>query len=87
MFNKDVVGLEEQIKSSSTHSLSYSCWHWIEHLGEVTNMVGLHQKLLDFLSPRLLFWMEVLNLEQQMVMGPGILHQAQNCLATTNVSE
>jgi hypothetical protein len=22
-----------------------------------------------------------------MVMGPGILHQAQNCLATTNVSE
>jgi hypothetical protein len=87
VFDKDMVGLDERIKSSISPSLSYSCRYWGEHFGEATNMKGLHRKLLDFLSHRLLFWMEVLNLKRWMVMGPGILRQVQNCLATTNVSE
>jgi len=63
VFDKDVVDLDERIKNSISPSLSYSCRYWAEHLGAAANTEELHQKLLDFLSHRLFFWMEVLNLK------------------------
>ena len=87
VFDKDVVNLNERIKSSISPSLSYSCQYWGEHLGAAANTKELRQKLLDFLSNRLLFWMEVLNLKKQMGMGPGILRQVKRWLGTTDVSE
>jgi hypothetical protein len=87
VFDKDVEGLDKRIKTSISPTLSYSSRYWGVHLGEATNMEGLQFKLLDFLSHRLLFWMEVLNLEQQMTVGPEILHQVQSWLVTMHVSE
>jgi hypothetical protein len=88
VFDKDVDGLEKRIKENVSPALSYSSRHWGAHLGEVTNRDNiLRSELLDFLGHRLLFWMEVLNLEQQMKPGAEILRWAQRWLTLTYVSD
>jgi hypothetical protein len=78
VFDKDVMDLEERIKSSISTSLSYSCLYWGEHLRRGGATKAVHQKLVDFLTYRLLFWMEVLNLEQHMASCGEILRQVRN---------
>jgi hypothetical protein len=78
VFDNDVVDLEERIKSFVSAALSYSCRYWGEHLREGGATKAVHRKLVDFLAYRLLFWMEVLNLEQHMASGGEILRQVRN---------
>ncbi|KDR82347.1 hypothetical protein GALMADRAFT_1346725, partial [Galerina marginata CBS 339.88] len=80
VFDRDVLDLQDQIKKSIPSALSYACQYWGEHLrqGDFTDMV--HTRLIDFLTHRLLFWMEVLNLEQHLGIGGHMLQQIQNWL-------
>jgi hypothetical protein len=78
VFDKDVADLAERIKDSISSALSYSCRYWGEHLRQGGRTDAVHQKLVDFLTHRLLFWMEVLNLEQRMVSAGEILRQVRN---------
>jgi hypothetical protein len=80
VFDKDVLDLQERITKSISPALSYACRYWGEHLrqGQFTDTV--HERLVNFLTHRLLFWMEVLNLEQCMVIGSGMLRQLQSWL-------
>jgi len=82
VFDKDIKDLEERIKSSISTALFYSCQHWGVHLrgGDGTEAVCL--KLTDFLTHRLLFWMEVLNLKQCMSLGSQILCRIQNWMVS-----
>jgi len=78
VFDEDVLDLQDRIKKFISPALSYACRYWGEHLrqGNVTDVA--REKLVDFLSHRLLFWMEVLNLERVMVIGSDVLGQVQN---------
>jgi len=80
VFDVDVPDLQDRIKEYISPALSYACRYWGEHLrqGNLTDTV--HENLVDFLTHRLLFWMEVLNLEQGMVIGSDTLRQVQTCL-------
>lgn len=80
VFDKDVLNLEERISKSISAGLSYACRYWGEHLrqGNFTNTV--HERLVEFLAHRLLFWMEVLNLQHYMAMAADILRNVQNSL-------
>jgi len=79
VFDKDVLDLQDRKKFISA-ALSYACWYWGEHLrqGNFTDMV--HERLIDFLTHQLLFWMEVLNLEQCIGIGTQMLRQVQTWL-------
>jgi len=78
VFDKDVLDLQDRIRKFISPALSYACWYWGVHLqqGNFTDMV--HEALVDFLTNRLLFWMEVLNLERHMGIGTEVLCQIQS---------
>jgi len=80
VFDEDVVDLQDRIKEFISPALSYACRHWGEHLrqGNLTDTV--HEKLVEFLTHRLLFWMEVLNLEQGMVISTDMLRWVETWL-------
>ncbi|KAG8689813.1 hypothetical protein FRC11_000432 [Ceratobasidium sp. 423] len=58
-----VVGLEERVKSVVTTELFYAARYWGSHLCAAAASTGLIQQLQEFLSARLLLWMEVMNLK------------------------
>ncbi|CEL54093.1 putative WD repeat-containing protein alr3466 OS=Nostoc sp, (strain PCC 7120 / UTEX 2576) GN=alr3466 PE=4 SV=1 [Rhizoctonia solani AG-1 IB] len=65
VFDKDVPDIEERVKQKIPLDLLYACEYWAVHLclsGSLSE--GLHQ-LRDFLSKRLLLWIEVLNLKNR----------------------
>lgn len=82
LFDKEIVDLEQQIKSCISAALSYSCRYWGKHLQQGCATEVLHQKLINFLTNRLLFWMEVLNLEQCIALGAEILHSVHNWIVS-----
>jgi len=80
VFDEDVPDLEARVKEYISPALSYASRYWGEHLAQANFSEATHEHLTDFLTKRLLFWMEVLNLKRQVVMGAEILRQAQNWL-------
>jgi hypothetical protein len=80
LFDKDVLDLQKRINNSISAALSYACQYWGEHLQQGIFTDTAHKKLVNFLTHQLLFWMEVLNLEQHIVRSADILRKAQNWL-------
>ena len=80
VFDEDVPGLEDRVKEHISPALSYACWYWGEHLARGNFSVPAHERLSEFLTKRLLFWMEVLNLKRQIAVGGEILRKAQKWL-------
>jgi len=80
VFDEDVLDLPDRIKKFISPALSYACRHWGEHLRQGNFTDTAHEKLVDFLTHRLLFWMEVLNLERHMMIGPDMLRQVHTWL-------
>ncbi|KAG8688642.1 hypothetical protein FRC11_005029, partial [Ceratobasidium sp. 423] len=74
-----VPNLERRVEDSISSALFYACRFWGEHLRaiRVSNSDDLRGILHDFLSVRLLFWMEVLNLREQIHAGVRILQQLE----------
>ena len=80
VFDKDVLDLQDRIRKFISPALLYACQYWGEHLQQGNSTDKAHKWLVDFLTHQLLFWMEVLNLEQSMGIGTEMLHQVQNWL-------
>jgi hypothetical protein len=75
--DSEVVDLQKRIEKNISPVLSYACRYWPDHLGRAAGSDELCAMVDEFLSQRLLFWMEVLNLKQCMVMGSGGLVKVQ----------
>ncbi|QRW17367.1 Vegetative incompatibility protein HET-E-1 [Rhizoctonia solani] len=86
ILDKDVPDIKQRIDNNIPDSLVYVCRYWVDHLG----LAEPDQKILadveDFLSKRLLFWMEVLNLNECIGVGVGALLKLQSWLATSRSS-
>ncbi|KAB5589205.1 Vegetative incompatibility protein HET-E-1 [Ceratobasidium theobromae] len=81
-----VPDLQAHINTNISPSLSYVCRYWTGHLGTAAASDALHEMLDEFLSQRLLFWMEVLNLKDCMILGGQGLMTVQAWLKTTDGS-
>ncbi|KAB5590988.1 Vegetative incompatibility protein HET-E-1 [Ceratobasidium theobromae] len=84
--DSDVPDLDTRIETNISSSLLYSCRYWPEHLILAMASDELWVMVDEFLSQRLLFWMEVLNLKQCMAMGAQGLVEVQTWLRTTDGS-
>ncbi|KAB5589558.1 Vegetative incompatibility protein HET-E-1 [Ceratobasidium theobromae] len=71
--DKDVEDLGDRIKRFISPALLYACQFWSDHLQQVTASKELFSHISDFLSDRLLFWMEVMNLNHWMEIGAEML--------------
>ncbi|KAB5592335.1 Vegetative incompatibility protein HET-E-1 [Ceratobasidium theobromae] len=79
----DVPDLQERININISPSLSYACRYWPEHLKLAAASDELCKMVDEFLSQRLLFWMEVLNLEKCMILSAQGLVAVQGWLNNT----
>ncbi|KAB5588039.1 hypothetical protein CTheo_8518 [Ceratobasidium theobromae] len=68
--DKDVDDLRDRIRQCISLPLFYACRYWTDHLCSCKSSEQLKSLLGEFLTIRLLFWMEVLNLKG--VMGAGV---------------
>ncbi|KAG8688332.1 hypothetical protein FRC11_005610, partial [Ceratobasidium sp. 423] len=59
-----VADLTERAAGVIPSSLLYACRHWAAHLEMVSDPAGVLEPMHDFLSARLLLWMEVLNIKK-----------------------
>ncbi|KAB5588517.1 hypothetical protein CTheo_8041 [Ceratobasidium theobromae] len=84
--DEKVNDLESRISKAISTTLSYTCWYWADHLENAANSNDLSDVLYEFLSIRLLFWMEVLSLKHGMIRGLGILVKAKKWLRMASSS-
>ncbi|KAB5591833.1 Vegetative incompatibility protein HET-E-1 [Ceratobasidium theobromae] len=71
--DRDIEDLDNRIKQFISPALSYACRYWSDHLRQVAVSEELFPYINEFLSDRLLFWMEVMNLKRWMKLGARML--------------
>ncbi|GAB1525855.1 hypothetical protein RhiTH_009021 [Rhizoctonia solani] len=87
IFDCAVADLEQRIESNISASLTYSCQHWANHLCLVPISNHLCTVLHEFLTRRLLFWMEVLNLKEYRIFGILSITDVQRWIASSDAFE
>ncbi|CAE6444965.1 unnamed protein product [Rhizoctonia solani] len=72
-----VPGVEERVSTLISPSLFYACRYWGDHIIPTAPSPPLVAAIEEFLSSRLLFWMEVLNMTKTMITGIMELQSAR----------
>ncbi|CAE6473921.1 unnamed protein product [Rhizoctonia solani] len=72
-----VPGLATQVNTQISTTLFYACCYWGDHFVFSSKAEIICQKLNEFLSRHLLFWMEVMNLKSCLKTGLSVLLDAQ----------
>lgn len=84
IFDSEVAGLKERVDRNISQPLSYACRYWGHHLTRAGVSDELSRLLNDFISERLLFWMEVLNLKRCIYQGLDCLGLARIWLTVSS---
>jgi hypothetical protein len=77
LFDKDVPGIDERVEKTISKELFYACRYWGTHLELAVTSPDIFDALFEFLSTRLLLWMEVLSLKQCIQSGSKLLSRVQ----------
>ncbi|KAG8697907.1 hypothetical protein FRC08_006243 [Ceratobasidium sp. 394] len=86
LFDREVPDLERRIQDAISPGLLYACQYWGAHLAASTASEVLFEAIHEFLSTRLLLWMEILNLKSQILDGIHILVRLLRWLQKTECS-
>ncbi|KAG8791779.1 hypothetical protein FRC12_008122 [Ceratobasidium sp. 428] len=78
LFDDEVPGIDERVDQAISQALVYACRYWAAHIDLTDHSHDYSQLLYEFLSERLLLWMEVMNLKKKLWEGVDALHRAQN---------
>ncbi|CAE6437007.1 unnamed protein product [Rhizoctonia solani] len=79
-----VSDIKERIQRNIPSSLYYACRYWGEHLQQAVPSAELEAILTEFIYTKLLFWMEILNLNQIIPMAAETLLKALIWLQQTS---
>lgn len=72
-----IADLSERVVKAIPPELYYACRYWETHLELATGSSDLIEPLEDFLSARLLLWMEIMNLRKCMSVAVGVVQRAE----------
>jgi hypothetical protein len=72
-----VPDLHKRVDQAVSPELSYACRYWIGHIEHIAHQKDTEELLFDFLSARLLLWMEVLNVKKSMQLGPKMIRRVE----------
>ncbi|KAJ1299684.1 hypothetical protein OPQ81_011076 [Rhizoctonia solani] len=64
-----VPDIKRRVEEAISSELLYACRYWADHVQAAKCTSSMAEQLLEFLSKRLLLWMEVLNLKRKMKAG------------------
>ncbi|QRW18727.1 peptidase C14 [Rhizoctonia solani] len=81
-----VEDLQDRIEKNISPALAYVCRNWANHLRLAPQSDEFATTLGDFLSHRLLFWIEVLNLRGELSVGVAALLTAKKWLASLDTA-
>ncbi|KAF8741207.1 WD40 repeat-like protein, partial [Rhizoctonia solani] len=84
--DEKVEDLQDRIKRSISPTLSYACRYWINHLQRVIKVEDIAATFDEFLSRRLLFWLEVISLQRDLPTGVLALLAAKQWLTSTGTA-
>ncbi|KAB5591737.1 hypothetical protein CTheo_4806 [Ceratobasidium theobromae] len=84
--DKDVDNLQDRIARYISNPLFYACRYWTGHLCSCKSLEELKSLVEEFLTIRLLFWMEVMNLKGAMGIGVEMLSKAIQWLQVVEAS-
>ncbi|KAG8733524.1 hypothetical protein FRC10_012311, partial [Ceratobasidium sp. 414] len=84
VLDEDVPDLPARVDNAISDHLFYACSHWADHLCEARTGEELVAPLGDFLSNRVLFWLEVLSLKECIGIGVVMLTKSQQWLQKRN---
>ncbi|KDN33509.1 hypothetical protein RSAG8_13402, partial [Rhizoctonia solani AG-8 WAC10335] len=62
----EIEAFPERVKHAVSPALFYACCHWIGYLELAGHSAELREPVIDFLSARLLLWMEVLSVKKSL---------------------
>ncbi|KAG8786363.1 hypothetical protein FRC12_016675 [Ceratobasidium sp. 428] len=77
LLDEEVPDIDQRVDQAISQALLYACRHWAAHLERADYSQDCSQPLYEFLSERLLLWMEVMSLKKQLWEGVDILRKAQ----------
>ncbi|KAH7337855.1 hypothetical protein B0J17DRAFT_439257 [Rhizoctonia solani] len=75
VMDNEIDDLDERANRAVSPALFYACCHWTAHLELAGHSKDLRTPVIDFLSARLLLWMEVLNVKKCLRQGGDVLEQ------------
>ncbi|KDN47243.1 hypothetical protein RSAG8_03722, partial [Rhizoctonia solani AG-8 WAC10335] len=84
VFDDDIPNLDLKTKEAVPFDLLYACQYWAVHLALGGKSKSQAKALHEFLSKRLLLWMEVLNLSKRIEKGVGLMEKAVAWLRATD---
>ncbi|CAE6495374.1 unnamed protein product [Rhizoctonia solani] len=87
VFDGDVPDINARVKQAVPLDLAYACRYWAIHLQLSGKSDAGARELYEFLSQRLLLWMEVLNLTREIDEGIGIMETAVSWVQVTDCSK
>ncbi|KAG8717546.1 hypothetical protein FRC09_014097 [Ceratobasidium sp. 395] len=77
LLDDEVPDIDQRVDEKISQALIYACRYWVAHLERADCSQDCSQPLYEFLSERLLLWMEVMNLKKQLWQGVDTLRRAQ----------
>ncbi|CEL59095.1 Vegetative incompatibility protein HET-E-1 OS=Podospora anserina GN=HET-E1 PE=4 SV=1 [Rhizoctonia solani AG-1 IB] len=69
-----VEDLQDRMKANISPTLGYTCRYWASHLRKAPRSEKLMTALEEFVTVRLLFWMEIMSLRRDLSTGVEILY-------------
>ncbi|CAE6510294.1 unnamed protein product [Rhizoctonia solani] len=77
LLDKQVTDLAQRVKRAIPSALLYACRYWVLHLERSGQLAELIDPVHDFLSVRLLLWMEILNVEKYIGTGIELMQRVE----------
>ncbi|CAE7093888.1 unnamed protein product [Rhizoctonia solani] len=87
VFDKDVPGIDDRAKQKVSSDLLYACQYWATHLSLGGLPDEYAETICEFLSKRLLLWMEVLNLTERIDKAVDQIARVVAWLRVANIPE
>ncbi|EUC55101.1 vegetative incompatibility protein HET-E-1, putative [Rhizoctonia solani AG-3 Rhs1AP] len=85
LLDEEIADLPARIKGAISPALFYACFHWAAHLELVGPSIDLQEPVFDFLTARLLLWMEVMSLKKSLTIGVSIMEQIKKWCRVAHV--
>ncbi|QRV96317.1 WD repeat-containing protein [Ceratobasidium sp. AG-Ba] len=85
MLDEDVHDLEKKIGRAISPGLQYACRYWASHLEDAEMVSQLVDKLENFLSERLLLWIEIMNLCQRLAEAIAAIEKISHWAKATRL--
>ncbi|KAG8723340.1 hypothetical protein FRC09_003725 [Ceratobasidium sp. 395] len=78
LLDEEVPDIDQRVDQAISQALLYACRYWAAHLERADHNEDCSRLLYEFLSERLLLWMEAMNLTEQMWEGVDMMRKAQS---------